>query len=293
MSIKTFVIGAIVSAASASISQAQAPENFRIQYDECGVRSLAWDPVGDATEYRVDRGIPPLCWWDVTHWDYLGTIPLPTTEIVDAPDASWRYRVTAIAAGVELGAAEIEGDSRWCGPMAVTPSEGNTVVCGSQPLRFAISVRSRTAPLSFEWRRNGIPIVAPNAETLDLLITEQDESAVISVAVSNTCETATFAWSALSFGHMPAPGVLLWTALSYGGYESWNRRTCQLVYSCSSQWCSSEDRSGGSSWGASCNHGELQTDHVVFSLHSHYNQSSYQGCNGCWSNHQSYSGGSW
>ena len=274
MSIKTFVIGAIVSAASASIAQAQAPENLRIQYNECGVRSLAWDTVLGATEYRVDRGHPAACWYYGTVWNYFGKTPFSTTEIVDAPDAELLYRVTALSSDVELGSTQLPGDGRWCGPIQASGSAVDTAVCGDGELRFSVSVRSRITPVSFEWRKNGVAVDSPNADTLDLPITSQDEGAIVSVVVSNLCESTTISWPALRFGQMPAPGVIQWTALSYGGYwQSQGKHGSQSPGPCAGDgWqCHSDMYSYSSQWGSACNHGELQTDHVAMSLNSgHY-----------------------
>ena len=290
MSIKSFVIGAILSATSVSIAQAQAPENFRIQYDECGVRSLAWDPVSNATEYRVDYENSGDYW--CLGWNYLGTTSFSTTAIVDAPDASRRYRVTAIAAGLELGAAEMVGDGIWSGPIAVTRSEVNTAVCESQQLRFSVSVRSRISPLSFQWRINGVPINAPNTDTLDLLVTGQDEGIIVSVAVSNACEMMSVSWSALTLGYMPAPGVCRWTAFSGSGFDRSSLYIYEYAWTCYGQTCREEAYLYSSSWSWSCNHGELQTDHAEFSLHGEYMHNGWWGICG-WNNRTSQAGGDW
>ena len=248
----------VIAAAVSPIANAQAPRNPRLVYDDCGIRSLAWDPVDGATNYLAERAEDSFCYG--RSWHPLATVSSDQTVVID-PVASTApaYRVTAIAAGLSMGQSEVTGaDGRWSGSLLATGSPVITTICRGSMLYFSVQVLSPVPALSFDWRKNGVRTGLPNSDHVDMMPSDQDEGAVVSVVVSNGCESTTVTWPSIRFGSMPAPGVIAWTALTSSGSQS--------TQSHSGCYCDSHNEYSGSSWGSNCNVSDLQTDYGSFSL---------------------------
>jgi hypothetical protein len=71
----------------------------------------------------------------------------------------------------------------------IAPSGGVLSTTG-----VVLSVRATGAPpLAFQWRRNGVPLVAPGADSSAVLVTDPCAGGAYDVVISNTCGTATSA----------------------------------------------------------------------------------------------------
>lgn len=272
MSIKTLVIGAILSAASASIAQAQAPENLRVVYDECGVRSLAWDPVDGATHYLVSRDFPPTCPYACCYWSTgpVGSTTSNTSRPLELFESTYRYYVTALNGKFELGTAQLFGPFGWAGPLSASYRAIDTLICPNQTVELDVDCLSRT-PAIFTWTLNGTFLATTNEPHLSTVAPKHGPLLAYAVQIDNSCESMLVAWPTGQVAEMPESDVLAWQSYGNEGGEVWNWSAPGGP--CPQDYC--HGGSGQSSFVLRCNHGDL-SDHG-FLAHASAKSDSRQG----------------
>ncbi len=71
-------------------------------------------------------------------------------------------------------------------PPALSQQPQNRSVCPGDPLTLSV-IATGTAPLSFEWRRNGVVVTGANSATLNLGTADAGDAGSYAVTVSNVC----------------------------------------------------------------------------------------------------------
>jgi len=101
-------------------------------------------------------------------------------------------------------------------PTITTQPASQTVTAG-QPAMFTVAA-SGTAPLSYQWQRNGINITGANSASYTTpATTTADSGATFQVVVGNTAGTATSKAATLTVSAVAAPGIQLSSnSLSFG-----------------------------------------------------------------------------
>ncbi|HKV80423.1 MAG TPA: DUF4082 domain-containing protein [Candidatus Sulfotelmatobacter sp.] len=101
-------------------------------------------------------------------------------------------------------------------PTVTTQPASQTVIAG-QPATFTVAA-SGTAPLSYQWQRNGIDITGANsASYITPATTSADSGATFQVVVGNSAGTATSKAATLTVSAAAAPGIQLSSSsLSFG-----------------------------------------------------------------------------
>jgi hypothetical protein len=233
----------VAAAFAAATAQAQWQPNLRIVYDDCGQRSLAWDPVPGAAPgsvtYRVHRCTNAgncVCsnsaQWaagNIAGWTLLGS----TTDLQrsDLPAPASSYAVSC-SADPTVGFAGSDG--RWGGPMQVVVAPTNFVVPPGRTIGIQATVRSATQPVTYRFRRNGQIISEGTASSLTYQVAANDQGAVLSLETSNACESMTTPIGTIVFPVLPSStGGLQWLEYERRSQATSNGR--QLVYG--SNWC--------------------------------------------------------
>jgi hypothetical protein len=257
MRIKTFVIGAILSAASASIAQAQAPENLRVVYDECGVRSLAWDPVDGATNYLVSRDFPPTCPYGCCNWSTgpVGSTTSNTSRPLELFEPTFAYYVTALNGKLDLGTTQLFGPFGWAGPLSASCRAIDTLICPNQNVELDVDCLSRT-PAIFTWTLNGSFLATTNEPHLTTIAPKHGPLLAYAVQIDNSCESILVAWPAGQVAEMPESDVLAWQSYDNEGGEVWDWR--RPGGPCPGDYC--HRGAEQSSFAFRCNHGDLSNN---------------------------------
>ena len=200
-------------AVSTSIN-AQAPENFRIEYDACGMRYLRWAPVPAADQYTIERR-PGCC--DCMGNDYMpfATVAAGTTEIPEPAVLASSYRISAVSNGQVLGTSSPIGDPqpRWLQSIESRriPNLPDTDICFGQIVHFGLAPPITITPNQYEWRRNGALIAITYQPSLEYLTTDADDGAIITVSLKD-CDGDRATWPPLRFGRdLPGAGIVRWT----------------------------------------------------------------------------------
>jgi pectate lyase len=113
-----------------------------------------------------------------------------TLTNVQAADAGAYRAVVSNAAGSATSATAVL--SVETGPVApsITSQPASQIVVVGGQAGFTV-IATGTAPLSYQWRKNGSPIAGATAATLNLANVQQSDSGDYSVTVSNSVGTAT------------------------------------------------------------------------------------------------------
>jgi len=207
---------ATVTALAVSTSiNAQAPENFRIEYDACGMRYVRWDPVPAADQYTIERFLFCCdCW--LYWWHTFATVQAGTEEISEPAALASRYRISALSKGQLLGTSSpiVDPNPRWLQSVESRriPNLPETNVCAGQIVYFRLAPPITITPDQYQWRRNGAIIATTSEPSLDYLAMDTDEGTVISVAFKN-CGSDQAVWPPLRLGRgLPEAGIVRWTS---------------------------------------------------------------------------------
>jgi hypothetical protein len=114
---------------------------------------------------------------------------LATTSVADS-GSTWRVVVSNAAGSVTSAAATLTVNPAPVGPALIAQPVGTTVVAGT-PANFSVQATG-TAPLTYQWQRDGANIAGATAATYSLAApVAADSGAVFRVVVSNSAGSVT------------------------------------------------------------------------------------------------------
>lgn len=287
------VLSGVLALLLTSIAAAQAPGNFRIEYDGCGARSLAWDPVSAATvtEYRVYRGGTQAFCSGISATCASGAVLLATTapgsptRVNDLAEPVPHYRVVALAGGAVLGFADLEGDRIVAGSLVAQSRASDVEACLGDNVRLQATVVSPPIPLTYLWRRNGAALQSGSLDFIDVVASASEQGAVYSVTVSNGCTSSTASWPQLTFGSMPAIDDIRWVSFAKAHDDYEHSDYCFKCLPCNGGCRSNPvDQTHHTQW--NCNHGELDANRCTVGIAA-WQSASGTGCSD-WNNDPPY-----
>jgi hypothetical protein len=158
-------------------------------------------PGGSVTFTVTAAGVPaPSLQWRRNGSPIAGaTGPALTIDPVSAADAGSYDCVVTNACGTATSAAAALAVGS--APVVTQPPSPVSACAGGQAT-FTV-VATGTAPLAYQWRRNGADLPGQTAAALVLPAVSQADAGEYSVAVSNACGTTTSAAAALTVGDQP------------------------------------------------------------------------------------------
>src|SRR5258708_22018472 len=129
-----------------------------------------------------------------------------TTLVTATADSGWAFAVvvTNTAGTVTSSAATLTVSSAAVAPTITTQPANHTVTAG-QTATFTV-VAAGTAPLSYQWQKNGVNIAgATSGSYTTPATTTADSGSTFPVVVTNTAGTATSSAATLAENAAPAP----------------------------------------------------------------------------------------
>src|SRR5258708_10124242 len=132
-----------------------------------------------------------------------------TTLVTATADSGWAFAVvvTNTAGTVTSSAATVTVSSAAVAPTITTQPANHTVTAG-QTATFTV-VAAGTAPLSYQWQKNGVNIAgATSGSYTTPATTTSDSGSTFRVVVTNTAGTATSSAATLTVNPVPvAPTI--------------------------------------------------------------------------------------
>jgi invasion protein IalB len=173
-----------------------------------------------ATFTVVATGTAPLSYqWQKSGVNIAGaTSASYTTSVTTTADsgASFAVVVSNTAGTVTSAAATLTVTTAAVAPTITTQPANQTVTAG-QTTTFTV-VATGTAPLSYQWQKNGVNIAgATSASYTTPVTTTADSGASFAVVVSNTAGTVTSSAATLTVNPAPAPAIQVSpTSINFG-----------------------------------------------------------------------------
>jgi len=163
-----------------------------------------------ATFTVVAAGTAPLSYqWQKNGVNVAGaTSASYTSPITVTSDSGSTFRVVVsnTAGTVTSAAVTLTVNAAAVAPTITTQPTNQTVTAG-QPATFTV-VAVGTAPLSYQWQKNGTNIAGANtASYVTTVTTTADSGSTFDVVVSNTAGTATSSAATLTVNPAPAPVI--------------------------------------------------------------------------------------
>jgi len=173
-----------------------------------------------ATFAVVAAGTAPLSYqWQKNGVNIAGanssSYTTPATSTSDS-GSTFSVAVTNTAGTVTSAAATLTVNPAPVSPTITTQPASQTVTAG-QTATFAV-VAAGTAPLSYQWQKNGVNIAVATAASYTTPATStSDSGSTFSVVVTNTAGTVTSAAATLTVNPAPAPAIQLNpTSINFG-----------------------------------------------------------------------------
>jgi hypothetical protein len=249
--------------------------NLRHEWDACGNRYLAWDPVPGATGYgvcrfpcglqcgsavsenlvvsgtvAVDPGVPSCgncCNYSGIRYEVYAFFP----NLAYPADRSCVGAVLSVSGAVPI-------DQQRVIALPIDP-----IVCaGSSVVEFRAQLVSNALAngFAYEWKRNGETVATTSSPSLTVPVVSADDGAVYSVRASNGCLSLSAAWPPLDVGAFPPSGPIQWTAFQHSMDEYRFRRNSGWRWGpCGQDMCSSYESLDGSSFSRACPHDQLSS----------------------------------
>jgi hypothetical protein len=138
-----------------------------------------------------------------------------TTPATTTSDSGSMFRVVVSnsAGTVTSAAAALTVNAATVAPSITTQPTSQTVTAG-QTASFSV-VATGTAPLSYQWQKNGVPISGATSSSYTTpATTSSDNGAQFTVAVTNTAATVTSNTATLTVNAVIPPAFTVWVAPS-------------------------------------------------------------------------------
>ena len=176
----------IVSQPANNVQLSSQPASFRVTATGKAPLSYQWQ------KNKVDIPGATANWFTV-----------PATALADN-SSTFRVVVTNSSGSITSAVATLTVNAAPANPVIVTPPVNQTV-SASQPVTFTVGATG-TAPLGYQWKKNGMDVVGATASSLNLpAAITADCGAAFSVVVSNGSGNVTSAGATLAV--IPAPGA--------------------------------------------------------------------------------------
>ena len=250
------------------------PTNLRHEWDACGNRYLAWDPVPGAIGYGVCR-FP--CGMNCTPTGEYLAVSGTTALDPGAPACPGCCSFSGVAYEVYAFFPDLEYPTdRSCAGITlalsgavptdqqrVTPLPIDPLVCaGSSTVEFRAQVVTNAPAngFTYEWKRNGETVATSNAPSLTVPVVSADDGAVYSVRASNGCLSLSAAWPPLDVGDFPPSGPILWTSFQHSMNEyRFRQHLGEMWGPCGESMCGSYQSLSRSSFSRDCPHDQLSS----------------------------------
>ena len=270
------------SGCSVPATHPSAPTNLRHEWDACGNRYLAWDPVPGANGYGVirfpcgqyctpsgeplavsgttalDPGVPSCvgcCYFPATLYEVYAFFP----ELEFPADRSCAGITLTLPSGA------VPNDQQRVDALPIDP-----IVCAeSSVLEFRAQVIANVplSGFSYEWKRSGATVATTNAPSLTVPIGTSDDGAVYSVTASNGCLSLSATWPQLDVGAFPSGGPIRWATFLHSMDEYRFRQNSGPKFGpCGEGMCGTYQSLSNSNFTRDCPHGELRSVGATISL---------------------------